>query len=262
MWQQTEKRGIIIMKYNSVLDLHTHTIVSGHAYSTLREMAKAASDKGLELLGITEHAPKMPGTCHLFYFDNLRIVPRELYGIELVLGSEVNILDAKGTVDLPQKTMEKLDIIIASLHTPCMEPGSCQENTEAYLNAMKNPCVNIIGHPDDGRYPVDYEQLAKKAKETGTVLEVNNGSLRPGGFRVDTRKNDLKMLEYCKKYEVPVTMGSDAHMDVDLADYSYALPVIEESHFPEELIVNTSAELLKSCIRYKRNMWKQKKVNC
>lgn len=49
----------------------------------------------------------------------------------------------------------------------------------------------------------DYEQLAKKAKETGTVLEVNNGSLRPGGFRVDTRKNDLKMLEYCKKYEVP-----------------------------------------------------------
>ena len=109
---------------------------------------------------------------------------------------------------------------------------------------------------------MDYEQLAKKAKETGTVLEVNNGSLRPGGFRVDTRKNDLKMLEYCKKYEVPVTMGSDAHMDVDLADYSYALPVIEESHFPEELIVNTSAELLKSCIQYKRNMWKQKKVNC
>ena len=120
------------MKYNSVLDLHTHTIVSGHAYCTLREMAKAAADKGLELLGITEHAPKMPGTCHLFYFDNLRIVPRELYGIELVLGSEVNILDAKGTVDLPQKTMEKLDIIIASLHTPCMEPGSRQENTEAW----------------------------------------------------------------------------------------------------------------------------------
>ena len=250
------------MKYHSVLDLHTHTIVSGHAYCTLREMAKAASEKGLELLGITEHAPKMPGTCHKFYFENLRIVPREMYGIELLLGSEVNILDAQGTVDLSQRTMEKLDIIIASLHTPCMTPGSRQENTDAYLNAMKNPCINIIGHPDDGRYPVDYEQLAKKAKETGTILEVNNGSLRPGGFRVDTRKNDLKMLEYCKKYEVPVTMGSDAHMDVDLADYSYALPVIEESHFPEELIVNTSAELLKSCIQYKRNMWKQKKVNC
>ena len=245
-----------------VLDTHAHTIVSGHAYNTIREMAQMAKEKGLEAFALTEHAPQMPGTCHEFYFQNLHIVPREMYGVRLVLGSEVNILDAKGTVDLPQKTMEKLDIIIASLHTPCMEPGSRQENTEAYLNTMKNPCVNIIGHPDDGRYPVDYEQLAKKAKETGTVLEVNNGSLRPGGFRVDTRKNDLKMLEYCKKYEVPVTMGSDAHMDVDLADYSYALPVIEESHFPEELIVNTSAELLKSCIQYKRNMWKQKKVNC
>ena len=250
------------MKYQSVMDLHTHTVASGHAYCTLREMARAASDKGLELLGITEHAPKMPGTCHKFYFQNIKVVPREMYGIQLLLGSEVNILDAAGTVDLEQKTLEKLDVVIASLHVPCIRPGSRQENTEAYLNAMKNPCVNIIGHPDDGRYPVDYEQLAKKAKETGTVLEVNNGSLRPGGFRVDTRKNDLKMLEYCKKYEVPVTMGSDAHMDVDLADYSYALPVIEESHFPEELIVNSSAELLKSCIRYKRNMWKQKKVNC
>ena len=230
------------MKYQSVMDLHTHTVASGHAYCTLREMARAASDKGLELLGITEHAPKMPGTCHKFYFQNIKVVPREMYGIQLLLGSEVNILDAAGTVDLEQKTLEKLDVVIASLHVPCIRPGSRQENTEAYLNAMKNPCVNIIGHPDDGRYPVDYEQLAKKAKETGTVLEVNNGSLRPGGFRVDTRKNDLKMLEYCKKYEVPVTMGSDAHMDVDLADYSYALPVIEESHFPEELIVNTSLE--------------------
>lgn len=52
------------MKY--VLDAHTHTIASGHAYSTIREMAKAASEKGLELLGITEHSMKMPGTCQLF----------------------------------------------------------------------------------------------------------------------------------------------------------------------------------------------------
>ena len=88
------------MKYKSVLDLHTHTVASGHAYCSLREMARAASDKGLELLGITEHAPMMPGTCHEFYFNNLKVVPRELYGIQLLLGSEVNILDAKGTVDL------------------------------------------------------------------------------------------------------------------------------------------------------------------
>ena len=124
------------MKYHSVMDLHTHTVASGHAYCTLREMAKAASDKGLELLGITEHAPKMPGTCHKFYFQNIKVVPREMYGIQLLLGSEVNILDAAGTVDLEQKTLEKLDVVIASLHVTCIRPGSRAEITEAYLNAM------------------------------------------------------------------------------------------------------------------------------
>lgn len=46
----------------TLLDVHTHTIASGHAYSTLQEMAKAAKDKGLEILGITEHGPNIPGT--------------------------------------------------------------------------------------------------------------------------------------------------------------------------------------------------------
>ena len=133
------------MKYNSVLDLHTHTIVSGHAYSTLREMAKAASDKGLELLGITEHAPKMPGTCHLFYFDNLRIVPRELYGIELVLGSEVNILDAKGTVDLPQKTMEKLDIIICIISMAHFRTPDIQAELFFPISQDMGFHVNLLG---------------------------------------------------------------------------------------------------------------------
>lgn len=63
------------MKYTSVLDLHTHTVASGHAYCTIHEMAAAAAGKGLEILGITEHAPAMPGTCHNFYFHNLRLSP-------------------------------------------------------------------------------------------------------------------------------------------------------------------------------------------
>ena len=88
------------MRYETVMDLHTHTIASGHAYNTLREMAKAAADRGLEILGITEHAPMMPGTCHNYYFHNLKTVPRELYGIRLFLGAELNILNPQGEVDL------------------------------------------------------------------------------------------------------------------------------------------------------------------
>ena len=114
----------VVMRYSSVLDLHTHTVASGHAYCSLRERAKVASEKGLEVLGVTEHAPGMPGTCHQYYFDNLRVVPREMYGIQLLLGSEVNILDAQGTLDLGQHTLSSMDVVIASLHTPCMKPAS------------------------------------------------------------------------------------------------------------------------------------------
>ena len=54
------------------IDTHTHTLASGHAYNTLNEMAQAAADKGLKGLAITEHAPEMPGTCHLFYFQKFK----------------------------------------------------------------------------------------------------------------------------------------------------------------------------------------------
>ena len=76
----------------NVLDVHTHTLASGHAYNTIMEMAKAASEKGMELLGITEHAPAMPGTCHEFYFLNLKVLKRSLYGITVLFGAEAMML--------------------------------------------------------------------------------------------------------------------------------------------------------------------------
>lgn len=236
------------MSYQHVLDLHTHTIASGHAYNTLREMAKAASDKGLSLLGITEHAPKMPGTCHNFYFHNLKVVPRQMYGIELLLGSEVNILDAEGTIDLNEHELRGMDVVIASLHIPCIKPGTIKENTNAYLGAMKNPYVNIIGHPDDGRYEVDYRALAEGAKEYGKVLELNNHSLLPGCFRKNARENDARMLELCMEYRVPVICGSDAHFDTLIGDFSLAEALLEELKFPQELILNRSIEALRGYV--------------
>lgn len=228
----------------SIMDLHTHTIASGHAYNTLREMAQAAAQKGLEVLGITDHAPKMPGTCHNFHFHNLKILPRDLYGVRLLLGAEVNILDYEGSVDLNQKELEKLDIVIASLHGPCIESGTQAENTAAYLHAMENPYVDIIGHPDDGRFPVDYEKLVEGAKRFHKLLEINNNSISPLSFRKNAKENDLKMLHYCKEYGVSVVVSSDAHFDTRIGDFEYAIPVLEEAEFPEELIVNRSYDAL------------------
>ena len=213
------------------IDTHTHTLASGHAYNTINEMAKTAADKGLKGLAITEHAPQMPGTCHLFYFQNLRVVPRKRYGIELLLGTELNIMNEDGEVDLPEETLKTLDIAIASMHTPCFKGERTVEKvTAAYEKVMEHRYVDIIGHPDDGRFPVDMERLVSQAKKTGTLLEVNNSSLRPDGFRENTRENCLRMLKECKKQGAMIVLGSDSHVDVDIAEYPYAEEVLK-NHF-------------------------------
>ena len=229
-----------------IADTHAHTIASGHAYSTLREMAYAASQNGLEVLSLTEHAPEMPGSCQEIYFRNLSVIPREMYGVKLLLGSELNIMNPEGELDLSEAICKNLDLVIASIHSPCYGFGhSVKENTNAYVEVMKKPYVDIIGHPDDGRFPIDYEVLVRTAKETKTLLEINNSSFRPGGFRKNTRENVLQMLELCKQYEVSVTTGSDAHIDVDAGNFEYVKEVLEYCKFPEELVVSTEFNKLK-----------------
>lgn len=226
-----------------IIDLHTHTLSSGHAYNTIQEMVAAAAEKGVQLLGITEHAPAMPGTwCHPFYFMNLHVIPRYQKGVRLLFGAELNIVDYEGNVDLPGQVTAKLDFCIASLHPPCITAGSRRENTAAVIHAMENPSVKLIGHPDDGRFPLDYEEVVAAAAEHRVLLEINNASLLPGGFREGARENALKMLEYCIKYRAPVVMGSDAHVAQALGDHTYAARILEEAGMPQELVLNGSME--------------------
>ena len=173
------------------VDTHTHTIASGHAYNTILEMAKAAADKGIKILGITDHSKAMPEASGDFYFMNLKSMDREAYGVELLLGVELNIIDYNGKVDLPLRYIKEMDIVIASLHTPCIKPGTKEENTNALIKCCENPYIDIIGHPDDGNYDIDMEQLVLAAKRTGTLLELNNNSIV---FRMNARENDKKML--------------------------------------------------------------------
>lgn len=237
-----------------VLDTHSHTVASGHAYSTIKEMVEAAKAQNLELLAITEHGSKMPGSCTEVYFQNYRVIRREMKGLQLLMGAELNILDYEGTVDMREETHQNLDIAIASMHLPCVEPGTIEENTNAFIGAMKNPYVSIIGHPDDSRYPVDYEKLVKAARDNHVLLELNNSSLNPAGFRKGAKENDIEMLKLCKKYETSIVLGSDAHIAADVGNFSFAKEVIELTNFPEDLIVNTSTDKLMEYL-------KQKKIN-
>ena len=207
----------------------------------------------MELLGITEHGPRMPGSCHNFYFSNLKVVPRKMSGVELLLGIELNILDTEGNIDLDEWMLRQMDVTIASMHPPCYKSGSVEENTRAYLNVLKNPYVDIIGHPDDNRYRIDYDAFVYAVKESGKLIEFNNASLSPDGARVDAVKNDYVILDLCKKYNQPVILSSDAHVDTDILKFDMAQKVLEEVGFPEELIINTSVDKLKKYVgKYKR----------
>jgi len=236
---------------NDYVDLHTHTIASGHAYSTIEAMIKAAEQKGIRLFGITEHAPKMPGTCSELYFNNLRVLERKHGEMYTLFGAELNIMDMEGHVDLPERTLKQMDLCVASMHGPCFHPGTIEENTKTYLNVMKNPYVNIIGHPDDGRYEIDYEALVQGAKEYGKVLELNNHSMDPDCNRQNAVENDTVVLNLCKKYHVPVVMDSDAHFDLLIGEFDLARDLLEKLDFPEELVLNRSTDAIREYVNRK-----------
>ena len=228
-----------------VLDLHTHTIASGHAYNTMMEMIHEAQNKGLDVYGITEHAPRMKGTCTDFYFHNLKVVPRKHGDLELLLGVELNILDIDGHLDLNDELLGELDYAIASMHAQNYNSGTIAENTSAYLNAMTHPCVKVLGHCDNPAFPVDYETLAVGAKENGVIFEINEASLAPYGYRGDTRANNQEILKYCMKYEIPIVLSSDSHGVEHIGDFTCAAEFVHEMMFPEKMILNNDIPRLK-----------------
>lgn len=221
-----------------LLDLHTHTIASGHAYSTIQEMARAAADKGLQILGITEHAPGIPGTCDPIYFRNLHVVPREMYGVRLLLGVELDILDITGRLDLDEAYYRICDIRIAGIHSLCWEGGTRNQNTEAMVNAIRNPWTHIISHPGDGTAELDFKPIVEAAHETHTLLEINSSSLKPCRKKDAAQPNNIEILRLCKQTDTPIILGSDAHISFSVADYEYALPLLHETDFPDELVMN------------------------
>lgn len=227
-------------------DMHTHSIASGHGTScTISEMAKSAARKGLKLLGITDHGPATMAAGTSSYFRSLTFSPKKRLGVELMYGIELNILDTQGNVDLEEDLLCRLDYAIASMHAQNYRPGTREENTRAFLNVMKNPHVKILGHCDNPQYPVDYDAIAACAKERGVLLEVNEASLAPYGYRGDTRPNNKELLRCCQKYQVPVILSSDSHGSEHIGDFTCAAGFVHEALFPESLIYNNQIPKLK-----------------
>lgn len=226
----------------ALIDLHNHTVASGHAYSTMEELISRAVKKEIKVLGISDHAPALPGSANIFHFGNLFVVPREIDGLILLKGVEANIMDFEGNIDVPMRVSKRLDYVIASLHPPCIEPGTREENTNAILQVMRGPHVKIIGHPDDSRYPMDYDAIVQASKLYNVALEINNTSLRPDSYRQGVHENARTILNLCKKYGVKVIFGSDSHVSYDISNFSNCIRIAEEVDFPKKLIINYSKD--------------------
>lgn len=229
---------------NYLSDLHTHTIVSGHAYTTLMENIDYCAKKGIKILGTSEHAPSMPGAPHYWYFGNLKTVPRVINNVIILKGCEGNILDIEGSLDLPEDGMKHLDYMIASFHEPVFKPKSKEENTTAILNVMNRyEKVEILGHLGNPNYELNYDTIVQKAKEKDIMIEINNSSLL-GSSRVGSDVNCEKVALLCKKYGTKVILTSDAHINTRIGDFTKGIELFKKISMPEELIMNNPDKLI------------------
>lgn len=233
------------MKKNSV-DLHTHSTLSKHAYSSVTENLEYAVSHGLKVYGISEHQPDSEGVgTHKYVFHGCkRLIGNRFDGIQVLAGVELNILDEGFDVD--GFNPNKLDYCIASMHGYVYsDKHTSIQNTENYIKACQTPYITFIGHLDYSIFPCDYEKVVKAAKENNKLIELNNASLSPRGSRVDAKEIDKIILEHCRNYKVPIIMNSDAHIKYDIGDVDCCIDLLEEINFPEELIVNYNNDLLK-----------------
>ena len=233
------------VKSTILIDLHTHSISSGHGSTdTITDMAKSAAQAGMQVLGISEHGPATFGSVKPTYFRSLRLAGRKRFGITVLYGAEVNIISPTGKIDLEDEILCGLDYAFISIHPPALTPYEHKDLTNAYVNAMEHPKVKFLGHIDDARFPVDFERLLSIAKEKGIYPEINNGSLMPDAYRKGGQENCRKILEICKRMDLPVLLSSDSHGCKNLGNAEYIYPLLKETAFPHHLIINYQPELL------------------
>lgn len=231
-------------------DLHTHTVASTHAYSTITENCRAAADKGLKAIAMTDHYLTMPDAPHIWHFNNLRVLPRSLFGVTVLKGAEVNIINYDGELDISESDISKLEWVVASYHKYMFSELSTDPKvvTDGYLKLCRNPYVDVIGHPTTDYFPFEYERAIKAFKEYDKLVEVNESSIK---LKKGSAKNVVPILEMCKKYEVPVVVNTDAHFWDAIGEVPVSEKILRDIDFPRRLVANTDWEYIKSRINKK-----------
>lgn len=233
-----------------VADLHTHTVASGHAYSTLHENLQAAKARGLEMMAMTDHGPTIPGGPHIYHFGNLRVLPDEFDGIKILRGVEANIVDREGSLDLPAHYLNKLDIVLAGLHWVCSPEGDVDQNTRAVVRAMQNPFVDAIVHPGNPEFLADPERMVEASLRFGVALEVNNSSFLTA--RRGSKDNCQRIAKLAAEAGSLLIVGSDAHWHEYVGRLDLAFELILEAGVKPEQVLNTSVDKIQEYLAGRR----------
>lgn len=229
------------------IDLHTHSIASGHAFNTIYELAQTASEKGLELIAITDHGPNMKGSAHLEYFSMAKRVPKELFGVKILFGCEANIIDHDGRLDIPIEYLKSIDIVLIGFHklTDYPKDSSREENTIAMIKAIEKYPVNIIAHPYRLDFPIIAEEVVKVALSHNTLLEINNSIFKTTGYNLNDELilETRKMITVSKQNGGKLIIGSDAHIASEVGDDSNILKYWKTLDLDDSLIIGSVNQL-------------------
>lgn len=231
------------------VDSHTHTVASGHAYSTLAENVSAAALRGIKLLAITDHGPAMPGAPHFWFFLNMRVIPRIMNGVGILRGVEANIMNQKGELDIPPEVQQQMDIVLGSLHEPLFTPKSKTIHTDTVIKAMASGNIDVFAHGGNPSFPLDYSAVAKAATEYKVLIEINNSSFTTS--RQGSEKNCAQLARAVAEHGGMLTFGTDAHIANLVGIFNECQELVRSVNFPEERIINYRGRDFLDCLNEK-----------
>jgi DNA polymerase (family 10) len=221
-------------------ELHTHTTWSD-GQLTIKQMALAAQKRGNRILAITDHSVSL-GVAGGLSIEDLKKQRQEIDAVQAELGDSIHLLQgaevemrADGSLDYPDDVLAELDLVIASLHTGLRQ--SRQKVTERTLNAISNPCVNVIAHPTGRLIPdrepadLDMDAVLAAAAEHDVVLEIN---AHPS--RLDL--NDV-YARRAIELGVHLTINTDAHAESDLDLLHFGVATARRAWVGSEQVINT-----------------------
>ena len=246
------------MPYLLSCDIHTHTMFSAHAYSTIEENVYWAAERGLQVLGSADHLSSMVSPCpndlrSYQFFINQDVWPRIWSGVLVLRGAEADIVSLDGslfgedtpvTLDIAGDPFSRqhslfdlvtrnLDYLVASVHNSQIAEGATlAQTTEMYINALEHPKVFMLGHTGRAGVPFDIDEVLLAAKAKHKIIEINNHSLEHG---TDAEHWGVcrKIAERCAELGVGIGISTDAHIGMAIGKLEQARKMLDEAGWTE-----------------------------